>query len=294
MLNARKPLTELGVLNNFMFNRLSTDPDTKERFCRLMIKGLLNMELGNVNIDAESIILPDAPDKRGIRLDVKIDHVNDTGEILQRYDLEPHREKEQQYPKLSRYRQALLDKDVIPSGSKDYSKLPELYIINVTDYDPFGYGRMVYTIKSICIEEPELCYNDGVTIIYFNTKGTKGGSKELKDFLNYLENSETRNAVNEITAELDSYVNVIRRKSEGDYMTFGDWIDGMFAELIEEKDNELAEKDKALQESEKQLKEANITAVVNMLKLGVDEASVKDLYPTEFEEGKKRYQEQNK
>ena len=39
-------------------------------------------------------------------------------------------------------------------------------------------------------------------------------------------------------------------------------------------------------------KNANITAVVNMLNLGVDEAAVKDLYPDEFEEGKKRYLEQ--
>ncbi len=35
--------------------------------------------------------------------------------------------------------------------------------------------------------------------------------------------------------------------------------------------------------------EANIDAVVNMLKLGIDESSVKECYPNEFEEGKKRF-----
>ena len=39
------------------------------------------------------------------------------------------------------------------------------------------------------------------------------------------------------------------------------------------------------------MEKANITAVLNMLKLGVDEAAVKDLYPAEFEEGKKQFEE---
>ena len=35
--------------------------------------------------------------------------------------------------------------------------------------------------------------------------------------------------------------------------------------------------------------EGNIDAVVNMLKLGIDESSVKKCYPDEFEEGMKRF-----
>ena len=38
--------------------------------------------------------------------------------------------------------------------------------------------------------------------------------------------------------------------------------------------------------------EGNIDAVVNMLKLGIDEASVKKCYPDQFEEGKKRFLEE--
>ena len=37
--------------------------------------------------------------------------------------------------------------------------------------------------------------------------------------------------------------------------------------------------------------EANITAVVNMLLLNINEDSVKKCYPDEFEEGKKRFLE---
>lgn len=58
--------------------------------------------------------------------------------------------------------------------------MPELYIICITNYDPFGYDQILYTIKNMCAEEPELVYNDGVRILYFNTSGTKGGTKSLQ------------------------------------------------------------------------------------------------------------------
>jgi len=228
----RKPLEELDVLNNFMFNRLTTDPDTKEKFVRLLLKGLLGIELGEIIIHSEKLILPDNPNKRGVRLDVKVDSISNTGEISEVFDFEPHRDKEKAYPKLTRYRQALLDKDILPSGTKDYDKLPELFIINISNYDPFGYGRMIYSIQSLCLEEPKLCYNDGVRIFYFNTSGTIGGSEELKSFLNYLEDSNSENVVDKVTEEIDGYVNTIRNKGKGDYMTVGDWIDGIVEEAV--------------------------------------------------------------
>ena len=48
-------------------------------------------------------------------------------------------------------------------------------------------------------------YNDGVTLLYFNTTGTKGGSEELKNFLEYLEKSEPEKAVTSATQELQGY-----------------------------------------------------------------------------------------
>lgn len=39
--------------------------------------------------------------------------------------------------------------------------------------------------------------------------------------------------------------------------------------------------------------EANIKAVINMLRLKIDENEIKKLYPSEFEEGKRRFLEEN-
>ena len=50
-------------------------------------------------------------------------------------------------------------------------------------------------------------YNDGVTLLYFNTTGTKGGSEELKNFLEYLEKSEPEKA-----AEKDAIIAELRAK----------------------------------------------------------------------------------
>ena len=95
---------------------------------------------------------------------------------------------------------------------------------------------MLYTVENRCVEVPELVYNDGVKIFYFNTIGTKGGSEELKTFLNYLENSTEDNATNAATKEAAKCVEMIKDKGkvEGDYMTVGDWVDSIVEEAVEE------------------------------------------------------------
>ena len=103
---------------------------------------------------------------------------------------------------------------------------------------------MVYTFQKRCIEAPEVMYNGGVTILYFNTTGTKGGSEELKNFLEYLEKSEPEKAVTSATQELQGYVEQIKHDAEigGNYMTFGDLLDKITAEVAEEAAAEAAEK----------------------------------------------------
>ncbi len=85
-------------------------------------------------------------------------------------------------PKRSRYYQAKLDSKGLESGEKNWDMFPDLYVIMITSYDPFGYDYMMYTIHNKCDELPELEYKDGLKYIYFYTKGKKGGSKEVKAF----------------------------------------------------------------------------------------------------------------
>ena len=207
------------------------------------------------------MIYPTLPDKRGVRLDVQIDELNDNDSITTIYDIEPHRDSENAYPRKMRFPQAQIDKNTLPSGSDDFSRVPELYIISITNYDPFGDDYMLYTIKNKCIEVPELVFNDGVTIYYFNTTGTKGGSDDLKKFLEYLETSESTYASTDATQELQGYVEQIKHDAEieGNYMTFGDLMDKVAAEAAAEtaaeKDAIIAGKDAVIAERDSTIAE---------------------------------------
>lgn len=226
MAYVREPFEDLDVMNAFMFNKLTTEQEVAEKCCRRMIKSLLGKDLDKIQITAESFHFPDDPNSRGVRLDVQIDELKDDVKINV-YDIEPHRDKEPAYPKKNRYVQAMIDKNTLASGDNDFSKLPNLTIICITNFDPFGFDRMVYRINHHCADEPALVYNDGVEIYYFNTEGTRGGSDQLKNFLKYIENSKLENVVDEATSEMNEYVRTIKSNKDigGIYMTLQNLMD---------------------------------------------------------------------
>lgn len=241
-MNYKEKFQEMDLLSNFMINTIATDPEVAEPFCKMLLRELLHRDVEKVRIVAEKIIVGDVPQNRGVRLDVEVDEYDESGEkIANVYDIEPHRDKEKDYPKKNRYSQAQIDKKHMKSGDKDFSHLPDLYLICITNYDPFGYNQMVYTIKNTCLEVPQMCYNDGVRILYFNTKGTEGGTESLKNFLNYLEESTDKNVVDEATKEAHKIVTQVKNRRT-DMTTVGDLIDNIVREETETLEAELASK----------------------------------------------------
>ena len=130
-------------------------------------------------------------------------------------------------PKRSRFYQAKLDGKYLESGEKSWNMLPDLYVIMITSYDPFGYDYMMYTIHNQCKEVPELEYEDGVTYLYFYTGGKKGGNKEIKSLLTYMQSSIIENVKDEATRSIHASVEKIKRSAEvrGKYMTVGEMMD---------------------------------------------------------------------
>ena len=63
--------------------------------------------------------------------------------------------------------QGRIDGQYLKSGERDYSRLPNLYVITILPYDPFGQDFMVYPFQNMCRELPELDYPDGLRYIYF-------------------------------------------------------------------------------------------------------------------------------
>lgn len=98
---------------------------------------------------------------RSVRLDVKA--TDETGKI---YDIEIQRAVKGAGAERARYNSALIDANLLLSGEKT-EKLPETYVIFITENDVIGAGEPVYHIDRTIAETGKL-FGDGAHIIYVN------------------------------------------------------------------------------------------------------------------------------
>ncbi|MDD6811278.1 MAG: hypothetical protein PUD93_05365, partial [Lachnospiraceae bacterium] len=222
----KKTLQELDLIDNFLSNAVASNKEINEPFYKLLLSVLLEKDIKTVKVLAQQIIPATTPELRGIRLDVEITEY-DEARVTSVYDVEPHRKDQLHLPRHNRYYQAKIDGRYVKRGLKDFSQIPNLYIITITNYDLFGEDYMMYTVRNRCKEVPELEYDDGLEFIYFYTKGKKGGSQAIKNMLTYFQNSDSKNAVDDATRMIDTYVRKVKSlpEVEAGYMTVGDWMD---------------------------------------------------------------------
>ena len=223
MQNKRKKLEELNLLDDFLFNAMMTYPEMGEEFTRKMLKLLFNKEFRNLKVIAQKSYGGLNTDLRGARLDVYVESDDsaeiDAAEDTSIYDLEPDKNDKAKYiaafPQRIRFYHAIIDSRSLKSG-EDFGKLKKVYVIFICNYDPFGYDRVKYTIRNMCVEEPEMPYDDGAQTTVLYTKGTKDDniSKELRQFLNYMENTTQTNAVNDTLKDIQKMVDIVKRDGE--------------------------------------------------------------------------------
>ena len=82
------------------------------------------------------------------------------------YNIEIERSAEGANPKRARYNLGALDWHILPAGA-EYSDLPEVYIIFITETDVLGKGLPIYTIDRTIRETGE-SFNDFAHILYAN------------------------------------------------------------------------------------------------------------------------------
>ena len=223
----KRKLEDLNVLDDFMFSAAASDEEVGKEFCRTVLSVLLQKELGEIQITAQKTILPCTPEMRGIRMDVEVkEPLEDTLPSLNVYDVEPHLRKEKYFPRHNRFYQAKIDSRYIRSGERDFGNLPNLFVLTITEYDPFGKDQMIYTVSNSCREEPGLKYDDGLVFYYFNTKGKKGGTPEIRAMLKYMMESTEKNVVNEDIRNLHRCVERVKVLPEirEEFMRFEDVI----------------------------------------------------------------------
>ena len=217
----RRKLEELNLMDDFLFNAMLTHPETGEKFTHTILKLLFNRDFKNLKVSAQKFYAGMNTDLRGARLDVCIegDCVDIDGEdITSVYDVEPDQNDKAKaiaaFPKRSRFYHAIIDSRSLKSG-EDFGKLKQVYVIFICNYDLFGYDRVWYTIKNRCLEEPEMDYEDGAVTIVLYTRGTKRKiSEELRQFLNYMENTDQNNAVNDELKSIQRMVDAVKRDGE--------------------------------------------------------------------------------
>ncbi|MDD6628966.1 MAG: hypothetical protein PUF03_12045 [Lachnospiraceae bacterium] len=238
----KKTLQELDLIDNFLSNAVASNKEINEPFYKLLLSVLLNKDIKTVKV--------------------------------------PHRKDQLHMPRHNRYYQAKIDGRYVKRGLKDFSQIPNLYVITITNYDIFGKDYMMYTVRNRCEEVPDLEYEDGLQFIYFYTKEQKGGSQAIKNMLTYFQNSDSKNAVDDATKMIDRYVRKVKSlpEVEDGYMTVGDWMDEMVEEIREAIEDEVRE------ETEKKVREENIKVFIETLQEFIDNkekvaAKIREKYP---------------
>lgn len=220
-----KSLSELNLIDSFIFSCSTENINDAEFIAKLIIKRTTGHTIDKVVIESEKQLKGLHFENRGIRLDLYVTEKVD-GEIARIYDIEPNAYVEKDLPYRSRYYQSIADSKNLGKG-KRFVKLPEFISIWILSYDPFGEGRMMYHVRNMVEENPTLCYNDGAARIYLYTGGVLGGSKELKALLDFMQNSNDDNATDEELKKLLGIVNRIKgdEKVGEQYMLFKSDLD---------------------------------------------------------------------
>lgn len=98
---------------------------------------------------------------RSVRFDIKA-----TDSQQKQYDIEVQRADKGAGQKRARHNSSMMDANAL-KPKEDVNKLPETYVIFITENDVLGAGEPVYEIERKIIQTDEL-FNDGSHILYVN------------------------------------------------------------------------------------------------------------------------------
>lgn len=198
-----KNYEELTLRDHFMFGKICLKPENSQ----LILSALLNDDITVVTTDVEKVLI-DHKDNKYVRLDIlakdEFDRVYDAE--LQHESTNINRQKE--LPKRARYNQSMIDSALLEAG-KEYLELPDVYIIFICTFDPFGKGLPRYTFRTRFVDD-DISYNDGVQKIFFNTTADLSVLPEsAKNMLEYINTGTISDGT---TEKIDSAVKEARLK----------------------------------------------------------------------------------
>lgn len=181
------------------------DPEIAEKLVKIILKRTIGHIPNNITIESQKSYNGINTNKHGIHIDVLVKDSDNKDFVTTVYDIEPNAYREKNIAKRNRFYNALVDVRLLNSGD-NYNLLPELITIWILPYDPFGKNKMIYTIKNIVEENPDIVYNDGMKTIILNASAAIEKNGELENLLNFMINSDTNNTDSEL-AEIQATFN---------------------------------------------------------------------------------------
>lgn len=151
----KKRLKELTIKDNFLFAAVMM----KEENCRRFLEITLGISIDRVEVSKEKSIVYH-PEYKGIRLDVYARDEKNT-----HFNVEMQMSKKPALEKRIRYYHSQIDMELLLSGC-EYIELPDIYVIFVCDFDPFGKKKYCYTFETRCTEDPDMLMKDGSKSIF--------------------------------------------------------------------------------------------------------------------------------
>ncbi len=125
---------------------------------------VLQIILNRPNLHATRVITQDTMKNlqgHDVRLDI---HAFADG---QEFNIEIQRERKGAAPRRARYHSSIMDANALPECTP-YEKLPESYVIFITETDVLGFGQPLYLIRRM-IEGVHAPFEDGSHILYVNS-----------------------------------------------------------------------------------------------------------------------------
>lgn len=197
--------------NDYVFNKvLSSNEDIAKHILKLAATNEVSDEsIEQMHVRHQEIVDP-LLDAKSSRFDVYL--FTDKSDA----DMEMQTVKSRVSPKRDRYYVSAHDVDVLEPG-EPYEKLPKIIIVFICTFDPFNQGYRKYIIKERVFTD-EQCKNDITNAckydnecvkIFLNSKQTKHNnvSKELKQFLDYVDTQKTTDVFTERIEEKVKFLN---------------------------------------------------------------------------------------
>lgn len=216
----RRTLQELNLIDDFLFGTMLSYPKISELFARKLLKIIFGREFGVMRVIPQKVYHGADTDQHGTRLDVYLEEESDelTAEVADLFDVEMEKKSDdvsvKSLPKRLRFYHAKIDSHSLKSGEQ-YQRLKNVIVIMIMPFDPFGLDRMVYTIRSLCEEEPSMPYDDGARTLFLYTKGKKGNPPEaLRALLRYVEQTTQENACTGDLQEIQRMVEQVKQDEE--------------------------------------------------------------------------------